>query len=83
MTKEQAVIGTRIGTRILYRVDGENLPGLQEGKVKEITEGGNVKIGDRWHRLDHVNLVETLVGGVKVEIVKNDSKTQSADPAKN
>src|SRR4051794_3779260 len=59
MTKEQAVIGTRI----LYRVDHENLPGLQEGKVREVTPGGNVKVGERWHRLEQVNVVETLEAG--------------------
>jgi hypothetical protein len=46
------------GRRILYRTPASEQ--LREGVVEELSEGGNVRIGDAWHPQDHVRVVEEL-----------------------
>lgn len=46
------------GRRILYRTPASEQ--LREGVVEELSEGGNVRIGEAWHPADHVRVVEEL-----------------------
>jgi hypothetical protein len=57
MTKEQI----KMGQRVLYRVDNENLHGIHEGVILEQTEDqAFVRMGYNWHKADHVTICATL-----------------------
>lgn len=69
------------GRRILYRTNASEQ--LREGVVEELSEGGNVRIGEAWHPADHVRVVEELpkLKAPKAEKAAAPATTSTPPPA--